>query len=158
VATTAIRGLTNERGEFLITTVPVTDTGAPPPEAATVAHFAEGGGWTTQIVLVNPTDGTVTGTVQFISRTGQTLRTLPYTLAPRGFSRTANAVSGPDMQTGWVRISSPVSAFCIFEFRPNGVTVTQASVPAVAMGTAVRAYVETGAGLRTAIAIANPST
>src|SRR5215510_417694 len=66
IAVIALRGTTNERGEFLITTLPVVDLDAPSP-AGTIAipHFANGGGWKTQIVLVNPGDRALAGTVQF---------------------------------------------------------------------------------------------
>src|SRR5207249_3933398 len=71
VGAIALRGFTNDRGEFLITTLPVVDIGITLPESTTIAHFADGGGWTTQIVLVNPSDAVVNGNVQFISRAGQ---------------------------------------------------------------------------------------
>src|SRR5215510_1998477 len=66
IAVIALRGFTNERGEFLITTLPVVDLSAPSP-AGTIAipHYADGGGWKTQIVLVNPGDRALAGTVQF---------------------------------------------------------------------------------------------
>jgi hypothetical protein len=63
VAVTALRGLTNERREFLMSSLPVIDTSLPPANALLqVPHIAAGGGWTTQILLVNPTDQTITGT------------------------------------------------------------------------------------------------
>src|SRR5262249_23864574 len=57
VAVIALRGLTNDRNEFLLSTLPVVDILT--PHAAlptTLPQFADGGGWTTQIVLVNPGD------------------------------------------------------------------------------------------------------
>ena len=58
----APRGLTNERSEFLMSTLPVIDTTAPPRNGTgVVPHFADGGGWVTQILLVNPTDNPMTG-------------------------------------------------------------------------------------------------
>jgi hypothetical protein len=52
--------------EFLMTTLPV----APISQAAThsivLPHFADGGGWQTHVLLVNPPDtGTATGSVRF---------------------------------------------------------------------------------------------
>lgn len=64
VAAIALRGFTNERGEFLTSTLPVIDTSLPPTRALLfLPHFAAGGGWTTQILLVNPGEETVTGSV-----------------------------------------------------------------------------------------------
>src|SRR5207244_11460604 len=45
VAAIALRGLTNERSEFLITTLPVTTTTAQ-SGSLIFPHFADGGGWT----------------------------------------------------------------------------------------------------------------
>jgi len=62
VGVIAPRGLTNERSEFLMSTLPVIDTTAPPGSGTVVVpHFADGGGWVTQILLVNPTDNPMTG-------------------------------------------------------------------------------------------------
>src|SRR4029079_19061227 len=66
IGVTALRGFTNERSEFLITTLPVgslTSTDSP----LVFAHYADGGGWKTQIVLINPTDGILTGTADFFA-------------------------------------------------------------------------------------------
>src|SRR5207248_2044636 len=72
VSVTALRGLLNERNEFLLTTLSVTQL---PAEASTAAivfpHFATGGGWTTQIVLVNPTDRPLSGGIEFRDPAGQ---------------------------------------------------------------------------------------
>src|SRR5262249_11479797 len=52
IAAVALRGRTNERSEFLITTLPVLDLQAPVSmDSAVIPHFADGGGWTTQIIL-----------------------------------------------------------------------------------------------------------
>src|SRR4029078_222717 len=41
----ALRGFTNERGEFLMTTLPVADLSSLTSEPVIIPHFAEGGGW-----------------------------------------------------------------------------------------------------------------
>ena len=72
ISVIALRGLTNERGEFLITTLPVADLSAPSTTDSVVfPDFADGGGWTTEVVLVNPGDTVLTGTVQFLNQSGQ---------------------------------------------------------------------------------------
>src|SRR5215831_10262111 len=78
IAVIALRGFTNERGEFLITALPVVDLDAPSP-AGTIAipHFANGGGWKTQIVLVNPSDRAQAGTVQFFDPSGLAVMVAP---------------------------------------------------------------------------------
>src|SRR5262249_53325447 len=53
ISVIALRGLTNERSEFLITTLPVADLSvASGSDPILFPHFADGGGWTTQILLV----------------------------------------------------------------------------------------------------------
>ena len=70
VGAIALRGHLNERGDFLMTTLPV---GAASPDSVdspqstgdiVLPHFATGGGWTTQVLLVNPTDGPISGSVE----------------------------------------------------------------------------------------------
>jgi hypothetical protein len=59
VAAVAFRGTTNERSEFLITTLAVVDLDAAAgSEAVVLSHFAEGGGWTTEVDSMRPTAST----------------------------------------------------------------------------------------------------
>jgi hypothetical protein len=156
IAAIALRGFSNERGEFLITTLPVAEPGTPPAGGATIAHFASGGGWATQLLLVNPTDAPINGSAQFINQTGQTIQTTSYSIAPRSSARLAPAATA-SMQVGSVRLSESVSVGCVFSFSSNGVTVTQAGAPALPLSTAFRSYVEKGSTIRSGLAIANPS-
>src|SRR5207244_9738839 len=56
VAVVALRSFTNERGEPLVLALPVIDTTAAPPTGWLILpHYGDGGGWSTQILLVNPT-------------------------------------------------------------------------------------------------------
>lgn len=163
VSAIALRGFTNERSEFLLTTLPVVDPGAAPAETLTIPHFADGGGWTTQVVLVNPTDTSLGGTIQFLSQSGQTISTAPYAISPRSSTRQATSGSGTAVQVGSVRVSPASggiapSGLSIFSYRIGGVTVTEAGVPALRSGTAFRTYVESSGGTQAGIAIANPST
>jgi hypothetical protein len=157
IAAIALRGFTNERGEFLITTLPVAEPGTTQPAGTTVAHFASGGGWTTQLLLVNPSDAAISGSAQFINQTGQTVQTTAYSIAPRSSARIVAAASTSGMQVGSVRLAEPVAAGSVFAFNTNGVTVTQAGAPTLASGTGLRIYVEKGSTIRSGIAIANPS-
>ena len=75
IGVVALRGFTNERSEFLLTALTVVEVGTTPPGGLTVPHFADGGGWTTQVVLVNPGDNAIDGTVQFLERSGQVIQT-----------------------------------------------------------------------------------
>jgi hypothetical protein len=180
----ALRGLLNERNEFLISTLPVTALAAPMGEAVVLPHFAAGGGWTTQIILVNPTDEILNGTVHFYDQgnaqvdgqpislnvNGQLTSTSPYRLAPRSSSRLL--VLGPSEATaaGSIRIiPSPddrtPAGSCIFIFKRGGITVSEAGVVAVRPASAFRVFAESSGGFsaqeagssQSGVAVANPS-
>lgn len=169
VGAIAIRGFLNERGEFLMSTLPVIDTAAPAPASAvTVPHFASGGGWSTQIILVNTGDTVLTGNVEFraadgslaaVSMGGQKTAIFSYSVAPRSFQKFEPDGAEAAPITGSIRIladngDQAPSALVIFTSRPGAITVTQAGVPATTAD-AVRIYVESSANTESGIAIAN---
>ncbi len=181
VAAVALRGFTNERGEFLLTTLPVSPLTAATGAAVYFPHFADGGGWTTEVILVNPTDNTTSGTVQFFEQgtagttaqplsltiNGQTSSTFSYTLPARSSASFPTAGTGGTTQSGSVRVTPSANAatpsgLAVFSFRSGTVTVAQAGVPAASTGQAFRLHVEaTGASegtIQTGIAVANPSS
>jgi hypothetical protein len=189
VGVMALRTLVNERNEFLVTTQTVTAVPANFSSAAlTMPHFADGGGWRTRLVLVNTTDQIVNGFVEFfdegsaaaaatpvtINVNGQVAALFPYTIRAR--SATTLQTSGPTgaVRVGSIRVTptgpaSPPSAFAIFTFTNNGVTVSETTVQAQAPGVNFLSYVEVNRNpgqsgqtpeiepIDTAIAIANNS-
>jgi hypothetical protein len=69
-----LRGRTNERDDFLITTLPAQSEGAAPTTSEMVfPHFADGGGYTTQFILM-ATSGRPSGTLKFVGPFGQWLQ------------------------------------------------------------------------------------
>jgi hypothetical protein len=164
VGVIALRGFTNERGEFLITTLPVADISAPASgDVVFFPHYASGGGWTTQVVLVNPTDAAIAGNVQFLGASGSTSA---YSIAPRSMQRIVAASGGSSISIGGVRVtpdagSTSPSGLSIFSFNNGGVTVSEAGVPVLRPAQAFRMFeIECGSypgQLNTGIAIANPS-
>src|SRR5205823_58123 len=117
IVVVALRGLTNERSEFRITTVPVVDlssSAATSTAPAVFPHFAVGGGWTTQIVLVNPSDNAISGTVAFFDSNGQassmtvgstTNSTFSYSIPARAASKLVTSVAGAGTATGFIRLT-----------------------------------------------------
>ena len=181
VGVIALRGLVNQRGEFLITTLPVVDTTVTVTgPTAVLPHFADGGGWKTQVVLVNPGETTKTGNISFYSQgteTGTAANVIPmtvngvggtsfpYSIPPRGSVKLATAGLGTVLLVGSVRINGDTNqtlpaALGIFSLTTQGVTVTEAGVTASA-ATSLRMYTETTAAgnsvgaIQTAIAVAN---
>jgi trimeric autotransporter adhesin len=156
VGVVAIRGLLNERNEFLMSTLPVIDTTATPVSGPVVVpDFSDGGGWTTQILLVNPGDTALSGKVEFrddngaltsASIGGQSKGTFDYAVAPRSSLKLATDGTASTTASGSVRVipadgaAAPVP-LVIFSYRPGAITVSQVGVPSTS-GTAFRIYVE----------------
>jgi hypothetical protein len=184
VAVLGLRGRDNERGEFLITTLPLSPEIAQPGQELYLPHFTYGGGWTTQVVLVNPGGRPVTGNLVFFDQgradtpanpvsvllNGAAGSSFRYELPP-GATRTFSTSGEPkDLVVGSIRIlpdpeSATPRAMAVFSFRQNGITVTEAGVEAVIPGKSRTMYAEasgdfsslTGNATTTGIAVANAS-
>jgi len=148
VAVVALRGLTNERGEFLITTLPVVDLSTAATGVVLFPDYADGGGWTTQVILVNPTDIPLSGNIQFYSQSGQPGTPSTYSIPARGSFKLQTGGTPAAVQGGSVRVTptgandpSP-AGIAIFSYRPSGVTVSETGVLAVRPGSAFRMYAE----------------
>ena len=162
ISVVALRGFTNEQSEFLMTTLPVAPLSAATADTIYFPHFADGSGWKTQIILVNPTDSTLTGTVQFMGQGSGTTPAVPltlalddglagssfaYSIAPRSSQRFTTANPAGTVSVGSVRAtvdggSSLPSGLGIFSFVGGGITVLEGGVPALPKGSAFRVYVE----------------
>src|SRR5439155_9805501 len=74
IAVLGLRGRTNERGDYLVTTTPPVAEGTPPSQELFFPHFADSGGYTTQFILFNGVVGqSANGTIRFFSQSGQPL-------------------------------------------------------------------------------------
>jgi len=154
VGAVALRGRVNERSEFLMTTLPVAPTSSTSMDATVLPQFADGGGWQTQVLLVNPTDETISGTVEIGG-------THDYSISPRSSAKIVTPGTGP-ARIGSVRISptfgskAPVAS-TVFSFVERGVTVTESGAPSTGIAPAFRLYADTGA-TRTGVAITNTAS
>jgi len=168
VSVISLRGWANERSEFLITTLPIGPVGETSTASLIFPHYADGGGWATQVVLVNSTDDTATGAVEFI---GSVTQRTGYSIPPRTSTVVRTEGTAPTVQSGWVRVTPDggtrtPSGLLIFSLRQNGVTVAQAGVPASPLSTAFRLFAESAGNMtaaqvgsmQTGIAIVNPSS
>jgi hypothetical protein len=181
VGVIALRGLTNQRGEFTFTPEPIsplTSSNIP----LILGHFAEGAGWQTQLVLVNPTDQAITGHVQFFGEGTVDVAATPlslsvngvvdvvfgFTIPARSAARLDTAGLGSTTQVGSILVtpdngSSSPNAFAVFSFTKNGLTVSQTSVTAQPAAFLQRAFVEligvpgSAGTIESSIAITNAS-
>ena len=183
VAVIALRWFVNERSEFLMTTLPVAPIAVPATGTVYFPLFADGGGWTTQVVLVNPTYAPISGSVQFFGSGSQTEAAAPatltladgrsgsaftYAIPPRSATRLRTSNPTGPLEVGSVRaVPDPgqpaPSGVSIFAFQKDGMTVSEAGVPASTSGAAFRVYVEASGtpgqphSVRSGIALTNTS-
>jgi hypothetical protein len=70
-----LRGRYNERREFLITSIqPIIESATPPTAPVFFSQIADGGGYATQIILVNGTgDVPISASLQFYTQTGSNM-------------------------------------------------------------------------------------
>ena len=181
IAVIALRGLTNRDGEFLMTTLPVAPLASAATDTVYFPHFADGSGWATQVILVNPTNETIAGTVEFLDPGSGTAPAAPavltldddrtgasfdYSIPPRGSHRFTTSNPSGAFSSGSVRAipgagSIAPSGLVVFSFTVGGKTVSEAGVPALPAGSAFRVYVESSGmpeqigSIRTGLAITN---
>jgi len=161
IAVTVLRGRTNENAALVMTALPVADLSFSTKAVANVPHFVEGGGWTTELLLVNPSDQAVSGSVKFV---GTLSSSNTYSIAARSSIHLEPPSSATAIQSGWIQIAPDVDSptptgAAIFSFNSDGVTVTETSAGAVPANTAFQLYTEDSSNgmIRTGVAIMNPS-
>ncbi len=172
VAVITLRQSINERGEVVLTTMPVADLRAPQrPENAYLAQIGDGGGITTQIVLVNPANVAITGKLVFLDPNGapmsiklgnETATTFTYTVPASGvvFAETGGA---GDVKVGSVAIRpdpgviAPV-ATAVFRVKSGGTLVTEAAIAALKPTNTGRIFVDVTPYKNTGVAIHNPNS
>ena len=162
IAVTALRAFTNKAGELLVTTLPVATLSPASEETVYFPHFAAGGGWVTQVILVNPTDSMITGTVGFLGPGSDTIAASPviltlddgftgsdfdYSIPPRSSQRFTTSNPSGALKAGSVRATpnsgnAAPSGLVVFSYAPAGKTLSESGVAALPEGTGFRVYVE----------------
>ncbi len=173
VSVLALRLTTNQRGELLMTSTPVADLSQPAPAGVlSFPQIADGGGYQTTLTLMNTSNATESGVIEFFDDTGSPLPVgttnggpansqFPYSILAGGFLRLETDGLPPVAKVGWARLTpaagttAPVSA-AIFGFTQGNVLVTESGVPAVTATTHARIYVDKSGGHDTGLAVANP--
>ncbi len=181
IAVVALRGLTNRDGEFLMTTLPVAPLASTSTDTVYFPHFTDDDGWVTQVILVNPTDRPITGTIQFVGQgsatadaapailtldDGRTGSEFPYSIPAGGSQRFTTSNPTGATTTGSVRATPDAGSFApsglvVFSFTPGGKTVSEVGVNALTAGSAFRVYAESSGtpnqpgSIRTGLAITN---
>jgi sugar lactone lactonase YvrE len=167
----ALRGTYNQRRQFIITTTPIADlTRSLDNGPLYFAQVADGGGYTTSLILMNTSAANETGTLQIMDNNGAAIIVNPvggtsgssfnYSIPPNGVYRLQTDGSPADWRVGWVKLapsagtSTPVGSG-IFGFNPVDVLVTESGVPGASATTHARIYVDRSERHNTGLAIAN---
>jgi len=180
ISAAAVRTRLNERAEFLMTALPVTEVsdlaGQIETSSTSIAHIADGGGWATEVLLVNTDVLTATGTLQFFSSAGQNLTVtldgqngnqFPYSIPGRSSRRFRTAGIANTAATGGIRITpsgntATPSAAGVLSARANNVTVTETAIASVFADSAFRVFAEVSGDLgapgsiQSGFAVSNP--
>ena len=103
VAAAAVRILTNERKDFLMTSIPIADLNQ--DEAPlTFPFYADGAGWQSEIQLVNTTSSTLYGTVQLFPSLRGSGADFVYTIPPHAAVSLQTPGLASETATGWVQV------------------------------------------------------
>jgi hypothetical protein len=173
VSVIALRIANNQRNEVLFTTTPIADLNqSPANNIAYFPQFADGGGYTTSIVLVNTSNQAETGTIQVIDNEGQPLAAnwvgaaaggiLRYNIPVGGAVRFQTDGSSGTSMIGWARLTPDVGTSTpigtgLFSYNPGNILQTESGVPATTATNHARIYVDLSGGHNTGLAIANPT-
>jgi len=185
VAVAAFRSFTGGGTRLLVTPLPISNSGGGSQNTpVTVPQFADSLGWTTQIVLVNPTEDPMSGEIRFFRTTGLDRPGEPievglqegagsvfqYEIPGRSAKRFSTTGLGESLMTGYVDVvaasgSNTPDAFALATFTFNGVTTTDSTIEALRPGSDFRIYAEASGNFnqleslstRPGVAIANPS-
>jgi trimeric autotransporter adhesin len=166
----ALRMTTNQRGEALFTTTPVADmTKALSNTSIYFPQFADGGGYTTSLILLNTSNQTETGSLQILDNNGNPLivsqvggiasSSFQYTI-PAGGAYHFQSDGLSSAPSGWVRVVPGTSSMTpigsgVFSYNPAGILVSESGIPSSVPTTHARVYVDRSGGHNVGLAIAN---
>jgi sugar lactone lactonase YvrE len=170
----ALRMTINQRSEALFTTTPIADlTQTLANTPIYFPQFADGGGYTTSIILLNTSNETEIGTFQLWDDSGNPFivtqvdgtsgSTFHYSI-PAGAAFRFQTDGFPIIaKAGWIQLtpnsgtSTPVGA-AVFGYNPENVLVTESGVPATVSTKNARLYVDLSGRHNTGLAIVNPTS
>ncbi len=169
LAMLTLRGTTNARGEFIMTSLPShTEESAAVFESAVLPQVADGGGYQTEWLLLNPHDRPVVGKLRFLgtdgapwllSIGGSSAAELEYQIPSHGMARWITDGSQANSRAGYARLEpaagSPIPAGgAVIRYSPAGLR-SETGVPLIVPSAAADSYWEVGEGLNTGIAVVN---
>jgi hypothetical protein len=171
ISVLALRATTNQRDEFLITTLPIADLNQEPSYDPTYfPQLADGGGFATSLLLLNTSGRTESGTMQIFDNNGAPLvvnqaggkadSSFIYSIPPGGGFRFQTDGYPAGTRVGWVRMTpdlfSPMPVGSgVFTYNPGSILISESGVPATIPTNHARVYVDLSGSHNTGLAIAN---
>jgi hypothetical protein len=178
ISASGTRTITHTSGEFELQSLPVALGGATNNQLLPL--FVDGQGWSTEVVLMNKSTSTQSGTVQFwgqktaeasasvleMTINGATATTFNYSIPPNAIARLVTSGTETSSRLGSIRISSNASsasggpeALAIVSSKNGGTVLSEASFLALPTGTSFRSFVEssTSPWVSSSVSIANPT-
>jgi len=144
--------------------------GEGPPETKELyfTQLADGGGYATQFLLVNPSNADITGTLDLFKSDGAPLpitldgsrnSSFPVTLKARGTLVLKSANSDAQVQIGWARVksSAPIGGALICSYSSGGRLIEEAGLDPSIPANNFSLFVDTRNGYSSGLAIANPN-
>ncbi len=167
----AVRGAVNQRNEFLTTTTPVADmTQLLSNSAVYFPQVADGGGYSSSLLLMNTSAGTESGILQILDNDGNPMAvtqaggasdsSFRYAIPAGGAFRFQTSGAPAVTNTGSIRLipdsNNPVPiASGVFSYKAGGVLVSESGIAAALPTTHARVYVDLSNNHNTGLAIAN---
>ncbi len=156
ISAAAVRTRINERGDFMMSALNVAELAVSSSSNVSIPHIADGGGWSMEVLLVNNSDAAETGTLQFLSSSGQNLNIsldgqtnnqFTYSIPARSSRRFRTAGSTGTSVVGWIEIApsgttKTPSAAGVLSARANNITSSETSIAAVTPGNGFRVHGE----------------
>jgi photosystem II stability/assembly factor-like uncharacterized protein len=171
ISVLALRGTTNQRYEFLLTTTPVANLAQPVSyEPVYFPHFADGGGYATALNLLNTSNRMEFGILEILDDNGAPLSvtqadgssgsSFRYSIPAGGILRFQTDGSPANIKTGWIRLTpgpwNPAPAgSAVFSYNPEDVLLSESGVPSATPTIHARIYVDLSRNHDTGLAIAN---
>jgi len=162
LAATALRF---EQGGVFSTIPVVVDQ---PGSALYFPQLADGGGYRSSFILVNPSSSAVSAILEFFADDGSPLalsiggvskasQTLD--LAANGVAHLATDGTSSGLKVGWARASAPapIAGSLVFQVRSDGRIQAEAAVAASPLGQHLMSYIDSVGSTQSGVAICNPN-
>jgi hypothetical protein len=173
VALVALRTVLNQKDEFLITSLPVIDLDAVQPSSPLyLSQIVDAGGYVTQVMLSNPGESVLTGTIEFhqpdgkpwpLKINGDTAEILFYRLEPHGTQVLKTAGDTGSARNGYLVLHSdaqqrPPVVGAVFSLTQNDVLTATTGMAAAAVLQSARIYVDETGQHDTGLGLVNPGS